>query len=480
MELSLWLGVVLVSFPLLLSGGIAYAIRETPVRSEEAAEFAHPPTPFLVPLAVGIVAAGLYAVGSQSRAESFFLLLIALSLFGAGFVERKLLVVVSEIMRYYVNPAAWLDGTQVPGPRWRYQMRARYVHDPEYVDQIALDMMSRFDTFADFEQALERNEFPTDYDARVLDSKPWGPAFGTARHLVKDEVIGQVLHTPDDHRFKPKNGAGEVRSAEDIFDELRELMGGKEWKTLGDEQRRRLLDRWQYYWTLRNMNRVDAVLEGARGSRTVLGVILAGALLFFAGAVTISDGAASAELALQAQAAGALLWLILVCGGASVLIIGVFRGTGTFSIARPTRGLEFDPLWNQVIQVGILAFAVSFMTYGIGGPFLLDPETLTEFAVDAEFLAFAAGTFLFCMFVFVVHTVGVHNLMRASKDNALDRISEDLRSAGMNDQETLDHFREVRHMRVWPLRASTVFQLAGGILVPIAVQGFLIYVGLER
>jgi hypothetical protein len=188
----------------------------------------------------------------------------------------------------------------------------------------------------------------------------------------------------------------------------------------------------------------------------------------------------SRELLLRAEAAGTLLWLLLACGGASILIVGTFRGTGTFSIARPTRGTDFDPLWTAVIQVGIVAFAVSFVVYGIGSPFLLEPAALDRFSVDDEFLAYASGSFLFCVLVFVVHTVGVHNLMKGSRDNALDRASEDLRRPGLeHDQATMDHFRDVRGMRVWPLRSSTVLQLAGGILLPVGAQAILIYSGLN-
>lgn len=456
------LGIALVCCPLVAIVAVAYAIRETPVRSEESAAFDQHPTPLWAPLLVTLAAGAVFAAGSQSRAEALYLLIVVLSLGGAGFVERKLLVTVSEITYSYVNPGAWTDGERPPGPRWRYQMKARFINDPEYVDGIVLEMVARYDSYAELEAALARDDFPDRYDD-VLDRKLWGPAFPTVRRIVKDLVMKEVFN--NDGHFKSG------KSAEEIFAELRKLSKG---------DRRTLLDRWQYYWCLRNLNLVNSLLHRVRGPLTLVGTVLVGGVVFCVSVLLVTGGSMSAELVLRAEAGGALFWLLVVCGGASILIVGVFRGTGTFSIARPTRGTDFDPLWTHVIQVGILAFAVSFLVYGIGSPFLLQPEALDRFVVNGEFLAYAAGSFLFCLIVFAVHTVGVHNLMRSSRDNALDRASEDLRRAGSpHDEATLDHFRDIRGMRVWPLRSSTVFQLAGGILLPVGAQALLIYSGLS-
>ena len=458
--MTLELGIALVSGPLVAILGIAFAIRETPVRSRESADFEQHPTPLWAPVLVLLAAAALYVAGSHGRAEAVYLGLVALSLGGAGFVERKLLTTVAEITYSYVNPHDWPDGRDPPGPRWRYQMKARYINDPEWVDGIVLDMIPRHATYRELERAAANDEFPPGYE-HVLDRKLWGPAFPTVRGIVKDLVMKEVFN--NDGRFQSN------KSAEEIFAELR---------TLEEGDRRRLLDRWQYYWCLRNLNLVDSLLGRAHGALTLLGVVLAGSAGFCVSIALTSGDRLTADLVLRGQAAGVLLWLLLVCGGASILIVGVFRGTGTFSIARPTRGTDFEPLWTHVIQVGILAFAVSFLVYGIGSPFLLTPSALGDFVVDAEFGAYAAGSFLFCGIVFVVHTVGVHNLMRASRDNALDRASEDLR-ASEHDEGTLDHFKDVRGMRVWPLRSSTVFQIAGGIMLPVGAQAILIYSGLN-
>lgn len=458
--MTIELGIALVCAPLVLLVAIAYAIQETPVRSRESADFEQPPTPVWPSLVVVGVAGGLYAAGDQSREESLYLGLVVASVAGAGFVERKLLATVAEITYSYVNPRDWEDGRDPPGARWRYQMKARYIHDPEWVDRIALEMIERHDSYTDLERAIAADEFPPGYE-HVLDSKLWGPAFPTVRGIVKGFVMKEVFNNTG--RFKSG------KSADEIFEELNELARG---------ERRALLDRWQYYWCLRNLNLVDWLLARVRGTYSLAGIVLLGAIVFCASVALISGGGLSAELLLRGEAAGSLLWLLLVCGGASLLIVGVFRGTGTFSIARPTRGTDFDPLWTLVIQVGILAFAVSFLVYGIGSPFLLRPEAMHDFKVDAEFLAYAAGSFVFCLLVFVVHTVGVHNLMRSSRDNALDRASEDLR-ASEDDDATLHHFKDVRRMRVWPLRASTVFQIAGGIMLPVGAQAILIYSGLK-
>jgi hypothetical protein len=460
--MSLGLGTVLVCAPLFLILVIAYAIRETPVRSLESARFEQEPTPLWASLLVVAVATWLYVLGDQSRTETLYFGLVLLSVFGAGVAERSLLATVAEITYSYVNPDDWPDGRRPAGPRWRYQMKARYIHDPEWVDRIALEMVAKHPTYRDFCDAVASERYPPGYE-HVLHRKLWGPVFPTVADLlgkVATEVFDNDRH---EGRFKSK------KTPDQVYAELHEMVRG---------DRRALMDRWQYYWCLRNLNLVDSLLARAHGTAALAWLVLVGALCFGAGVIITSDESLSLETVLRAEAAGALFWLLLVCGGASIMIVGVFRGTGTFSIARPTRGSDFDPLWTRVIQVGILAFAVSFLVYGIGFPFLLEPSSLDRFDVDTEFLLYAAGSFLFCFIVFLVHTFGVHNLMRASRNNALDRTSEDLGS-GTQDDAMLDHFKDVRGMRVWPLRSSTVFQLAGGILLPVGAQAVLIYSGLN-
>jgi hypothetical protein len=458
--LSLGLGLLLVCAPLVLMLGVAFAIRESPVRSYESADFQQHPSSWWVNLVVLGVAAVLFGLGDQSRAETLYLILIVLSVVGAAFVERALLTLIEEITINYVNPNDWVDGRTEPRARWRYQMKARFVHDPEWVDRIALEMLGEHATYGEFRSAIDGDRFPEDCQ-HMLHERLWGPVLPTVAQLLKKDVAVGL--------FQPSGRFTSRKSAEEIYDELHELSAGSP---------RALMDRWQYYWCLWNLNRVDRQLSRAHGNIALAALVLLGALIFGIGVAVTSDESLSVQTLLRAEAAGALLWLLLVCGGASIFIIGVFRGTGTFAIARPTRGTDFDPLWTRVIQGGILAFAVSFVVYGIGFPFLLEPSALRRFNVDHAFLAYAAGSFLFCLTVFVVHTFGVHNLMRASRENALDRASEDLRS-GAHDETTLDHFKDVRGMRVWPLRSSTVFQLAGGIFLPVAAQTLLIYSGLN-
>jgi hypothetical protein len=458
--LSVGLGTVLVCAPLVLMLAVAWAIRESPSRSAESAAFRQQPSSWWLNLIVVGVAAAVFALGTLSRAETLYLILVVLSVLGAAVVERSLLSLVEEITMDYVNPGDWEDGRSPPMARWRYQMRAHFVHDPEWVDRIAIEMVRAHPTYAAFRAAIESEEFPAD-GRKVLHERLWGPVLPTVAQLLSEAVAISLFH--------PKGRFRTEKSADAIYAELHEMSSGDP---------RALMDRWQYYWCLRNLNAVDKQLSRAHGNIALVALVLLGAVVFAGGVALTATERFSAGTLLRAEAAGALLWLLLVCGGASIFIIGVFRGTGTFSIARPTRGTDFDPLWTRVIQVGILAFAVSFVVYGIGFPFLLEPTALREFDVDHAFLIYAGGSFLFCLTVFVVHTFGVHNLMRASRENALDRAAEDLRN-GAHDESTLDHFKDVRGMRVWPLRSSTVFQLAGGILLPVAAQSLLIYSGLS-
>lgn len=460
------LGIALVCVPLVLFVVIAVAIRETPVLTRESADFEQLPRPVLAPLLVVLMAAGLFAAGSHGRSELLYLVLVVLSVAGAGLIERKLLATVAEIVHGYMNPRDWMDGRAPPGPRWRFQTKARYRDDPEWVDRIVLEMVSRHSTYAEFEHAVRADDFPPWY-GDVLDRKLWGRAFPTARVIVKNLLVKEVFN--NDGRFRSG------KSPDQIFAELRELADG---------EHHAVLDRWQYYLCLRDLNILYSVLNRGCRPLILIGIVLLSAMVFCASVTLISTEALSISLILRATAAGALVWLLVVCASASILIVhvgvGMSPGTGTFSIARPTRGTDFDPLWTEVIQVGILAFAASFLVYGIGSPFLLQPSALDAFTVDRDFLFYAAGSSLLCVMMFVVHTVGVHNLMRGSRDNALDRASEGLRSAStQHDEGTLDHFKEVRGMRVWPLRASTVFQLAGGILLPVGAQALLIYAGLN-
>jgi hypothetical protein len=324
-------------------------------------------------------------------------------------------------------------------------------------------MLARYDSYTEFTNAVYQGAFLEDYQ-RLLSQRYWGWFFSRLDDAMKDIVIGEVFNNTG--RFTSG------KTGDEIFSELKQLL---------PTSRCLFMDRWQYYWCLRNLNYVDGWLRKVLSIGTFYGVIILASTI--AALATILDGRSYSgwSVVLSAVAAGALIWLLVVCAGSSLLIVRIFGSTGTFTLSYPCRDVDFDPMWSQVIQVGIFSFAASFIIYGIGSPFLLEPAALTHFDLAPRFIVYASGSFLFCALVFVLHAVGIHKLMLVSKTNALDRVSNRLVPRSASDQDRLDieHFKEVRGLRVWPIKSTTIAQLTAGILLPVIVQIILIYTGIK-
>ncbi len=342
-------------------------------------------------------------------------------------------------------------------------MQHAYLNDPEYLDSIIITMLRKYKHLLDFKAALEAEDFPRGYD-HVLSKRLWGPLFPTLRDSAKDSVPNELLNGHG--RFSPG------KSPDQIYLELRALALTNQ--TL-------FLDRWQYYWGLRNINVVDVLLRRAFSVWVGLSVIALGAAFF--GLAVLTHQTRDHELAasLAAIASGSLLWMLISCGLSSLLFVGAFRGTGTFSISYPCEGDAFDPLWGRVIQIGIVAFTVSFVIYGIAAPFLFETSALEHFHLDQRFVIYAAGSLLFCVSIFAGHLAGVHKLMARSRENALGRIMDAVRVAKTNHGRDvlLDHFHNVKRLRTWPIRGAVIAQTAAGIALPVLIQAILLYTGLR-
>lgn len=448
------------AIPVVLYGGFALGMRQNRVRSPIAAQFAPKVRLPRLGLVVSLFAAILFLVGHRDRPTTLYLGLTVLAMFGAAFVENKLRRTLADIVYHNLNPAHWADFKN-RGPHWRYEMKWSFIQDPEYVDVITLQMIDETSSYTALSYAARQEKFPPGHEP-YLDLRAWGRFFPPVRTIVQQTISEDVLMNYGRYAsgLTPAEVFAELKSTEDLA--LR-------------------MDRLQYFWCLRNLNVIDARLRQILRGSSQAAVIAIGTLLFLLVAPSISeDGQAPSEL-LRAVAAGSLLWLLVVCAGASLFIIRVFGGTGTFSISYPVRGTDFEPLWNRVLQVGIVSFSVSFLLYGIGSPFLLDPAALAQFKVDGTFIAYAAGGFVFCAGVFLAHTAGLHDLMLASRTNALDRLAFRLESTLDTEprRELVDWFKDVRTLRVWPVRASTLAQVGLGILLPVLVQVILLYTGIR-
>jgi hypothetical protein len=460
LHLPIILGVCFVAIPVAAHIIMLGGLREAPIRSASAARFILSQGSPVAPLAVALLALGLYCLSSHGRDDTLYLVVVLSSLLGARIVASALLRTFERISFYYLDPEEWLTPSH-RGERWRYEMRQRFIDDREYVDAIVLTMLPSYACYADFARDLRAGKFPSEYED-VLGKRYWGPMQQSVRTLASKVVPTDVF--ANQGRFSAH------KAPDEIFDELRALSS-----TDGVA----LMDRWQYYWCLRNLNLIDEILRHVFGAIANLSVMFVGAGVFAGGILLVDDGGLSADLVLRAGAVGALLWLIVVCSGSSLMIVRIFRGTGTFTISDPCRGTWFDPLWSDVINIGIVAFAISFVIYGIGSPFVLDPGALAHFRLSSEFVVYAAGSFLFCALVFANHTSGVHDLMLGSRTNALDRLARELADRSGTDPRALERFKELRELRVWPLRGATLAQIAAAILFPVIAQAILLYAGLS-
>lgn len=455
-------GLLILATPLILYAATVVGLRQTPTRSLHAAKFIRRYRSAQVAFGILILVAIAYGAIFPTRTDILAVGLVIASLVGAVFVQQKLLHTFAQVTRFYLDPSDW-KAHKARGPHWRYEMQHVFLGDPEYVDSLILALVLESTTFAEFQRALQEERFPRDYND-VLDKRFWGPLFQTVRRLATEVVPTEV--------FASKGRYTSGRTPDAIFAELRAL-------ALTDISR--YMDRWQYYWCLRNLNVIDLILRRTFCWQTQLAVIMGGAALFVFGASVEPDHLDHLAIPLGAAATGSIIWLLVVCGGASLLIVGAFRGTGTFVIASPCRGENFDPLWSSVIQVGIVSFSTSFLIYGIASPFLFAPDTLSHFQVGVRFVVYAGVSFLFCVSVFAGHVAGLHKLMQGSRENALARAADALHAAmtPTERQIHMDRFIDVRRLRVWPIRGTVVAQLSAGIVLPVVVQAVLLYTGLK-
>lgn len=460
----MYAGVLFLALPIALHITVVGLLRERTERSWSAARFHQRRGPTVSPIVVGFAAIALYLQSAEHRAQTVFLVLVISSLAGSELVIQLLLRTFARITRFSLDPSEWSSFSD-RGPRWRYQMRHQFIEDPEYVDALVLSMLQSFSTYTEFVQALRDEDFPRKYKP-LLHRRLWGVIQPTVQELAREVVPNDVF--TNNGRYSSGN------SPEEIFHELRYLCSC---------DRISLMDRWQYYWCLRNLNLINRLLRRAFSGITLLCVILLGSAVALAVLVTTGHPvrSQSADVVLRALTAGTLLWVLFTCAGASILIVRIFQGTGAFAIDTPCRSTRFDPLWSRIVKIGILSFTVSFIVYGIGSPFLLEPAVLSNFHVSNGFLGYAIGSSVLCGIVFVTHSIGLHDLMLGSRENALDRVMIDLKATttpGMR-QFHVERFREIRDLQVWPLRRSTLAQLAAGILLPITVQVLLLYAGLR-
>jgi hypothetical protein len=455
---ALLLGTPLVALAVLVAG-----IRARSVRSLHADVFKYKATPLWIWAMLTAVVAGLYVAGHDTPATRVTAGVGILAIIGSGVVQSKVLGTLSKITRFYLDGEHWND-VAAKGPNWRYEMQHVFVTDPEYVDGLVLDLLEETATLAELGTRL-KSDYPDKY-RHILEKRVWGFMFPTVRTLALEVVPAEVFGNHG--RFSPG------KSADDIYAELR---------ILACRDRTLLMDRWQYYWCLRNLNYIDSLINKVFSWWAVFATVALGALLCKIGtAVTPNSHLGGIDLWGDSVAAGLLLLMLTMCGSASLFIIAAFRGTGTFGIPSPSYDDRYDPLWSDVIQVGIVAFAISLVVYGIGGQFFFDPTLATHLHITTRVIGYACASLAFSGLVFACHIVGVHELMKDSKWNALDRIQAALASeTKQQEREVLTkRFLDVRQLRVWPFQRATIAQLVAGIAFPIVVQVLLLYTGLKK
>lgn len=453
-------GSCLLAIPLLLHVAMIVGVHAVPTRSFEDASEHEQRRSRGVPVSLGLLAIGLYTCAPHTRQESFFVVLLLVALLGAAIMRSQLITTYGRILNTHLDPTDWSPPAP-PGPRWRYEMKTSFVDDPEYVDDLLHTLISTCTTYDDLVATIHQGRYPDKYDD-VLDRRYWGRIFPTVRQLTERVVLDEVIR--NDGRHNPG------KAPRDVFIELRALAQG---------DKLTFMDRWQYYWCLRNLNVVSGIVQRVFGGAAQLAVVAAVTASGIVAAI-LGPGL-TFDAVLRSELAGALVWLVVACGGASFLLVALFRGTGTFAISYPSRGVHYDPLWTAITRLGIAAFTISFVIYGIGSPFVLAPDVLAHFKLDAGFVAFSGLSLAFCLLVFLNHLIGTHMLMVGSRENALTRLERKL-AQPMPDHERatcLERFKEARNFGVWPIRGSTIAGLIVGIAFPIAVQVILIYSGLN-
>jgi hypothetical protein len=449
----------LLSLLVLIEVSAVFAVRLRSNRSPFIDQYLHIPRPTAPVAAYLVLAVVTFVAGSYSSQTIVFLALTVASLVGATLIQARLRRLLTTITTHYLDRTSWQD-IRFRGPGWRYEMKYEFIERPEYVDALILSMVRQYPTYSSFRDAILKGTFPPEY-ADILDKRFWGFGLPTVRKLANEVVIDEL--------FRGQGPYAPSQSADDIYHELRDLVRGD--KVL-------LMDRWQYYWALRNLNFVTALVSRAL-SPIMQAIGIAGIMIAFGIAATVSTNVSIVDSVLRSVAAGSLVWVVFVCGGTSLLIVSIFRGTGTFAISFPTSSHDYDPIWTEFIQLGILAFSVSFLTYGIGMPFLLMPQVLSKYpaALDGRFMAYSVMSFVLCLLIFLNHAFGTHTLMASSKANALERVERELRRAAKVEDRSglVERHIELQRLRVWPFRRAVVAQLLLGIVLPALAQGIAVY-----
>jgi hypothetical protein len=397
---------------------------------------------------------------SNTRAHQVDLGLYAGAIIGALAIELRLRALADHLVAHYLDPQHWRRA-RTRNDGWRFEMRYEFIERPEYVDELTLEMLRRHASLDAFLLAVSRDDFPEELRP-LLRKRPWGFGLPTLRYVISEVIPNEVLRQ-----------SGPLVSGltpAQAYRELRSLARGQD--------RVLLMDRVQFYWAIRNMNFQHRLIGRVLRLRVQLVVIGLPALIALAWA---GHGHEVAGCLIVGASIGALQWLVIVTAGTSLLVVSLFRGTGTFSLPCPLEHRTYDPLWRRFIQLGIWVFATLFLVYGMGLPFVIDPRaTQATAAIDGRFVIYALLSFSACVGVVLNHVFGTHQLMAASKQNALRRYSGGAQAARRTDALEYRHYLELRELREWPFTGLVISQSLLGIVVPILVQATLLITAFKK
>jgi hypothetical protein len=454
------LALVFLAIPIFLVIAGYLAVRMSPQRTPGSVKHEHwDPRP--VDGVIALAALVLFAVGPHRRETIFYAAIVPLALAAAAVARTNVMRTTDFVCDHYVNPEGWHD-LHRPEPTWRYEMKHMYVHDPEYVDDIVVKMLHTHPSYDEFKQALLTPSLHED----VLDKRLWGAMLPTVRTLLRDAVVGEL--------FEGGARGGSQPAASATYEELRGL--------LQPHQRHLLMNRLQYHWAVRNLDTLKGIYRQIRSPVTE-GAFVAFIGLLFLLVDYVSGLGVSVETVLRAIAAASLLWVVVICGGTTVLLVNLFRGTGTFTIETPLKNKREDELWPTFTRVGIYAFAASFLLYGIGMPILLTPELLHHLSIGGRFVLLSALSFVLCALLFGYYIQGIHNLMRGAREHALALARVELKRPDATSEEraaALHRFEDVRELNTWPLNGAVMGEIVAGIGFPIVVQLILLSAGLAH
>ncbi len=435
------------------------AVRMSPRRTVATRGLPHP-SPTVGDALITLGALCLFVATTHSRPAIYYVTIVpfalAAAMIGRWNVERMM----RHVVGHYVNPEAWVD-LDKRGGEWRYEMKSSFIDDPEFVDLIAFELFDAHPTYESFREAVTAEKLPSSYE-RVLDRHLWGLLLPTTRELITRALIAEIFENTGHYSCG--------KSAEGIYEELRGLR----------RHREAFMDRWQYYWTIRNLNALERIFGRVFGNALELVFFTIAAVVFALLDVGFGPDGDAALIGVRALSAAALLWVVVICGGTNFVLVQLFRGTGTFAIDLPLRDRRQDPLWPRFVRIGIYGFAASFLFYGIGMPILLTPSLWTHFKVDRHFLLLALLSFLLCALIFANHIRAIHELMSNSRANALDRVARRLVEATNETSyaRARERFAELRELTSWPLNSAVTGAVVTGIVLPVLVQLLLILAGL--